>query len=455
MRLWPLMSFTSLWIVRWVTRAAFLANLLVVAVDHMFFSDDLISEPLAVWTATITLYVCFRMLTPARMLVVRLNRDGMELSAWVTLSGKVLRTVGKWILLARGLYDDATMRVDRMTPWTDVQLVTILHGRRILLAVLDLDGNGNKVFEFPFLSSQQRRLERVLTEYASQVYVRNPWWNDARRSVRHGGNVAKLAEDRFPARFFYLSDRLLRDLYNSLEISHPKWRAELLELTFPSVAKVQIKPQNRPTPENLAWVARKVTPAMSDEIGSVLYPGAEYIIAYDLDMVWCALPQGPDKRQIAWFYSFSETEEGPVFVALCGSVGNYLDYHESSADWSGWYPSSMQGMSEVVAALADKDEDYDAIKEAAEKVYLDAPSRYSGEIPTLVQESFEVSKAVNEEMRRRRLPSSDSGPCTILFKRFAYERDVRIGGVDLRAAIVGAPVWVGRGRAHPLPRFGD
>lgn len=53
--------------------------------------------------------------------------------------------------------------------------------------------------------------------------------------------------------------------------------------------------------------------------------------------------------KVAWIVS----DLGSVLVVLCGSAGNFIDYHpEEPSD--GWWPSSAVGMQRVVSALAGR-----------------------------------------------------------------------------------------------------
>jgi hypothetical protein len=449
MRLWPPVLDLTMWSFLRLVRAATLVNLLVVLVDHVFFANTLLGQP--IYVAPMLVFVVFaavRLRGLDSVMVIRLGPEGMRLRRIVAPEERLLLLLRNWLLPDNRIEPGTGGSI----PWRVVELVTVLRRRHSLFVYID----GVGVLQHAFPRAQEKRLRRVLSDLAPEQYQPDAWWNDSspapsylgisRQSPRRGDRVPGTNAGRMPVQYFYLGERLLRELYGFFEVNNPSWRSELLELTLP-VVKAQL--QRRPSVANLAWVARKVTPALSDHTGTALYPG-EYV-RDELDMTWGVLPQGADKRLIAWFYSFTRTDEGLVFVALCGSVGNYLDYHGSPGDWSGWYPSSLRGMSEVVSALAGDKEDYDAVQAIAGKVFTDTDERFSREFSTLVQEAFEISRAINRDIDLNGAQFLvGQGRCELLFRVFQAYSNIRVHGVELRSAIVGAPVWVAPAPPRPL-----
>jgi hypothetical protein len=446
MRLWPPWFELGAWVASRLMRAGALLNLLAVLVDYAFLSGTLLGQPIYLALT----YVCvsfanFSTRRPEALLVVYLEPRGVR-GRWVTT------WEDSFLLRLLSDVDQLERNRERTISWQEVQLVTVSRRSHALLVYSD----NEEVIASSFSRPQDKQIRRVLNDLAPEQYQPDPWWIGSSSVPSYLGlrqlrrkRMPGLNADRMPVQYFYFSERLLRDLYGFFEVKNPSWRAQMLELTLP-VVKAQL--QRQPSVANLAWVASKVTPALSDHTGTALYPG-EYV-RDELDMTWGVLPQGVDKRLIAWLYSFERTEEGLVFVGLCGSVANYLDYHGSLGEWSGWYPSSLRGMNEVVTALTGEKEDYDAVQAVAGKIFTDTDERFSREFSTLVQEAFETSRAINSDID---LGGADflvgQGRCEIMFRVFQSYTNIEIHGIKLRSAIVGAQVWVAPARPRSLDLF--
>jgi hypothetical protein len=167
-----------------------------------------------------------------------------------------------------------------------------------------------------------------------------------------------------------------------------------------------------------------------------------------MEMTWGVLPfEGlPDK--IAWFYSFHESSEGKVFVALCGSVGNYTAYHipsEKEGNWTGWYPSSNPGVQRIIRRAADNDSYEQFVADPENQTVAEFFGRSKGVIDT----AFTICSMINNGLRVGESEFlAGSGTCEVLFEVFEHFDNINIEGVDLRAATIGAPLWV----ALPSPR---
>lgn len=231
-----------------------------------------------------------------------------------------------------------------------------------------------------------------------------------------------MVTDAMPRLFIYLSKRLLVETYHQLEASRPGWKLDP-KLRFTGV-EITLG-RREPSIENLVWLAQKVTEAVSDQTGTVAYPGA--YVRGRMPLTCAAVPE-----KAAWMHSAFDIEEGPAFVALCGSVYNYRGYSPGDqADFKGWYPSDLMGMRETMESLtANHSKSWVLRTKGNANVREGAIS---------IENALAISRWVPPEcvIYQENLE--------VLFEVFVHESHTLNG---IRSALLGAPLWV----ATPLPQ---
>jgi hypothetical protein len=222
-----------------------------------------------------------------------------------------------------------------------------------------------------------------------------------------------MTTDRLPRFYSYLSKRILTNLYHQLEADQPHWKLDIEFRT--AIASVSVG-KREPSHENLIWLAKRVTEAVSDQTGDLIYPG-RYVRAI-VPLTCTELPS-----RVAWMHSWYDTDDGPIFLALCGSLSNYVGYHPGEIP-EGWYPSSAEGMNRLLNTCGGDLDDIDEVGSSMTPSALRGALRISEKLP----EKYIV---VHEELE-------------VLLRVFVHEERP---WERVRSAILGAPIWVGT----PLP----
>jgi len=259
---------------------------------------------------------------------------------------------------------------------------------------------------------------------------RKPWSNSAASRWKRSDPAPDprrfpVAIDRLPRSYIYLSKRILTNLYHELEAVRPKWKIETkLGAPFSTISIGK----KEPSTENLIWLAKKVTEAVSDQTGDLLYPG-KYVRA-TVPMTCAELQSsGYPKSTVAWMHSWFESAEGTVFLALCGSVHNYEGYSPGDiSNFRGWFPSSPPGLHRLIRYSAlDYNDDINVMDSSTAHLILKGALEISRRLPTewvIMRQEVEV-----------------------LLEVFASVEQSREG---FRSAIVGTPIWVGTPIPQPL-----
>ncbi|HEX5762292.1 MAG TPA: hypothetical protein VFY04_04140 [Solirubrobacterales bacterium] len=99
---------------------------------------------------------------------------------------------------------------------------------------------------------------------------------------------------------------------------------------------------------NYHRLAEQVTEAVSDETGTPEWPG-QYIGAR-LDLSGWLFSFEAERTPVVWLVA----EFDQNLLVACGSARNVMGY-EAPRQYSGWRPSSADGLREAVAALRRKD----------------------------------------------------------------------------------------------------
>jgi hypothetical protein len=229
---------------------------------------------------------------------------------------------------------------------------------------------------------------------------------------------------------------LLRDLFDQHDASRQRSRFSA-ELRAPGIA---IRSEGRQdAPDNPFWLAKQVTEAVSDHTGTLIDPG-RYVRA-KLFLTWSRVPFLEGSYEVAWLWATEQTETGPIFVALCGSLRNYLAYDPADGRTAGgWFPSSPEGLTYLVRCFAHSKDDPYAAARRPKEVSLDG--------------LFTTAYAICDRLALHH--QIGQAEMDVLFEVFEYADDVELEGVPFRRALIGTPLWVATAAPQPFahrPRY--
>lgn len=228
-----------------------------------------------------------------------------------------------------------------------------------------------------------------------------------------------MATDNFPQTYIYISRRLVRSLFDQHEAYG---RGLNLDVTA-KIPGVDFKASARRKENNDYWLARQVTEMVRNNTGTLLNPGT-YVRAR-MEVTWAELPFLEGGYRVAWLSCFADTEEGPAFAGLCGSLGNFEGYSAGEEDKSrGWYPSAPVGMTRLVSSFSGERED---VNEAA--------SWAGGADPEdAIRTALTISSTLGSGYIAGR------AELDVLFQVFSY-LDYSEKDGQARAAMIGTPIW--------------
>jgi hypothetical protein len=233
------------------------------------------------------------------------------------------------------------------------------------------------------------------------------------------GPCAKLSDagdvDLNRQRYVYLGERILRDRLVQLRMRDEQDR--------PSVAGS--------TP-SLYQVAREVTRGVQPSTGSLWFPRRYVRGSFQMHWSGVQILSRPD-LEVAWFAATVDTTTGPIFVALCGSVHNFVGYDgERQRMPFHRYPSTPDGM---LRALEEITEDR-----------MPPPAERRAAVDFAVQSAFAFSRV-------RPIEQVTVGDVEVLFEPFYQAEDVETRNGEYRLGLVGAPLWVATAAAPVAGRY--
>jgi Family of unknown function (DUF7019) len=219
--------------------------------------------------------------------------------------------------------------------------------------------------------------------------------------------------------YVVISERMIQELVDRSANAGIKIDAVQLRPPFTAVNLRKGDPS-----VNYPLLAERVTEVLSDQTGSLEYPG-EYIGLRAHFSGWLFSFEA-ERTPVVWLASLDEAS----LVVLCGSGRNVLGY-DAPKQYPGWRPSSAGGLAEVVATLRKKDPKsligYQADERKQEEMADDAAWFTSG----LMQHN--PGPEIDEEL-------------DVLFKPYVYVEGFAgryITGLELayERVIIGAPLW--------------
>jgi hypothetical protein len=242
-----------------------------------------------------------------------------------------------------------------------------------------------------------------------------------------------MATDNLNRDFVYISKRLLRDLYKQhMSDKRGAGLDTLLAAGFGAGGRLKTA-----QPDNEYWLVRQVTEAVRDNTGTLLQPGR--YVKCTLMTTWAAIPFMREGTTVAWLEATADTDEGPAFLALCGSLSNLRGSRPDELR-GGWFPSSAGGLTQIVRAFGRGNND---------------PRRFihagDDELAELFTVAYGLARSPTATYR------IDTRELEILFEVFYSEDDLTLNGVRYRRTFFGTPVWAATPEPQPLempPRDG-
>lgn len=231
-----------------------------------------------------------------------------------------------------------------------------------------------------------------------------------------------------PDDVFYLSERLVTTTYQSESASDDRWAVEGVTAGVGPFGAEFKAPGDQLS--NPYWLATRVTERVSARTGSLEEP--DRYVRTKLIGYWAEAPcmvdfETTSRVEVAWLAAVMATEAGPVFVQLCGSVGNYVDRVTEPYTYRGWYPSSPMGLRHIVHSFTEGRDD----PEAAQR----RPPRVSA--MELTADAYHISAGLSPAWQ------VGAGEFDVLFRVFECVDDVAVAhrGIRLRRALIGTPLW--------------
>jgi hypothetical protein len=155
--------------------------------------------------------------------------------------------------------------------------------------------------------------------------------------------------DNSPVDYKYISNRLATEIVQ--QDAAERSRQELSWNLRLSLFGLAIK-YRQPDYFNRFDLARRATEAVRDNTGTIEFPGP--YVHGELDLHTCAFAvhmgwDGPSNNKVAALVADQEVGGKRTFVALFGSVSNYIG-HEPTAPGAGFFPSDADGLYEILEA---------------------------------------------------------------------------------------------------------
>jgi hypothetical protein len=235
------------------------------------------------------------------------------------------------------------------------------------------------------------------------------------------GRRLRARADKTPLEFVYISERLVDDVYKRYLAGKRGAKLEGLSIAGNS-AQGRIATSQ---PENVYWLARKATELVKKRTGSLL-DEKPYIRVDGVPTTWATVPFMQEQGRVAWFEAEADTREGSVLLILCGSVRN-LRGHVPTARPSGWYPSTAEGLSQIVRAFAHGNNDPRPSLRAK-----------TDEVASFVQTAHGIGEKIAENCK-----IGDEN-LDLLFNVFYVCDDLALDGREFRRAFLGTPLWAAR-----------
>jgi hypothetical protein len=260
-----------------------------------------------------------------------------------------------------------------------------------------------------------------------------------------------------PLQFQYLSQRILGELHNALEARRPNWRMDSVQLGGKIVPMSGTYKRSPGNDASLELMAQRVTAGVSDQTGSVLYPGN--FIRVEMPMVWgvmnwkvpddelAADPRQNIRSDVAWLYGEAQSNEGLVALVLLGSTDNFLEYSAPPRESPAWRASSFTGALSMLQRLATcsvaRVNDSIVVTQGVDDVF--APHGDHTSEAKLMERMIDLSRETAKWAEGNAVLDMLIGTF-YSFDNFSIQRRDRHGrrfDEEFRAVVYGTPIWAG------------
>jgi len=234
--------------------------------------------------------------------------------------------------------------------------------------------------------------------------------------------------DNWPSDFRYVSRRLVTEITQQSDAARPRRRFWSFSIDLP-FSKVTIQGQP-PDPANLFALVRQATEDVADWTGTLADPSYYVQDDLELELSWFPVLMGwVDAASVEVAAAFADTVidgVGRTFVALFGSIHNYVGAKPGVDGDCGAYPSDMQGLYQILSLAGES-------KDPAVE-----PSRLWDDAWMDMLDRCDLARRLHEGTTGK-FPCE---PLRFLARSFFHAEHVEVGGEKYDRVLLGAPIWI-------------
>lgn len=245
-----------------------------------------------------------------------------------------------------------------------------------------------------------------------------------------------MTTDNWPTHFRYISRRLVTQITQQSYAARPRRHAFSFSVDLPFVKiGVQAQPSKD---DNLFALVREATADVADWTGTLADPSYYVRDRLELELCWFPVLMGwVDAHQVQVAAAFADTtldDAGRTFVALFGSIHNYVGAKPGIGDDCGVYPSDVAGLYQILSLTgesADPAVDPDRLWDDARMEMLDRCN-------------------VARRLREGTTGHFPSEHLSVLAHSFFHDEDIELGGEKYDRVLLGTPIWIATLEPEPM-----
>lgn len=237
-----------------------------------------------------------------------------------------------------------------------------------------------------------------------------------------------MGTDAWPSSFRYISKRLVREIVQ---------QDEAVKRRGPRISTgLQVGPfsvgvgRRDPDFTNDFDLVRRATSAVSANTGNLGQPGPYVLCNLDLTMthfpIFMGWRRGTSNEIAAFFADIRDSVAGRTFVALFGSVSNFLGYAPTESH-KGWSPSALEGLYPILDSVLEPGDPQ------VSAAFVKDDLAYTNDRTILLR-----ARILAEHIAPRF--SAERLSVLVRVHRHIHGADVAIAGFE--SALVGAPIWI-------------
>ena len=161
-----------------------------------------------------------------------------------------------------------------------------------------------------------------------------------------------MTTDTWPSEFRYVSRRLVAQIVQRNEAKRPR---RSVSFGF-NLGLATVNVTGRPPDYGKVYdLVRRATEHVSDNTGTLAHPGLYVRSDLELDLCWFPVllgwADGARRGEIAAIFADTTLDDtGRTFVALFGSIFNYVAMKPKPVDGVGVFPSDLAGLYQILNA---------------------------------------------------------------------------------------------------------